>query len=745
MSRFVAFQRRLIFFLLLVISFTTTKTIMKTLSLFSLILLLCLMRFAYLGTAQTLNFQRIDNGLPTNVQTISANETSFFAAVPGFGVYRSTDNGASWQESLRNEEFSLQSLIATSFGALALGYDKDFLQMLFYRFDGQQWSPITTFTNIGTNIKSIAEVRGTIYIATEEGYGCSTDRGISWQTCVLPLQSILSSLAETPAGLFVSTGNDGIYILPSMSSMPTWTKMASNGLPNGTTVVALATVSDNLFVLTSNGAVYRSRTNGETWEALSNGLPNGAQVRSLSAAGATLLAQVSADSNVSVYLFSNGAWNMTSVPDITTEALLAANSKTMCCVVPLVGVFRAPAQSTGNVQWQESNAGLPKNVEIVSLAASGAKAYLSAQNGKVYQSSDNGASWQASSNDLPSGVQIVSLLQTPSGVFAGSSAGRVYRLANTSSQWQAVTGFPAASGSVDVLFAVGSSVLMAGVSPKNGLQNGVFLSTDNGTTWRQTLNQSGSIVGATSLGSSLYIATNEKGVLRSNDGGTSWQDFNAGLIALPEGYGLQGIGTIDGMLYVGMEQATIGFKATYRSEGSTAQWQQANNIPVSECASATDGTETLTFAATPAGSIFRVSGDNWQEIGRYEGVQALGVGDGVVFAGTNAGLYRAPATSVLTSVRVAPAASKQCSLSPNPSSPGGNITLRFVQNKTAAVTVRIINALGQTVVTVPQGTMPNGEHSLQMLIPSNMARGTYLLSVDADGVSLGVATMLVCE
>jgi photosystem II stability/assembly factor-like uncharacterized protein len=693
--------------------------------------------------------------LPTNVQAISANETSFFAAVLGFGVYRSSDNGASWQESLRNEEFNLQSLIATSFGALALGYDKDFLQMLFYRYDGQQWSAITTFTDIGTNIKSIAEVRGTIYIATEEDYGCSTDRGATWQSCVLPQQSILSSLVETPAGLFITTGNEGVYALPSATSTPTWTKAASNGLPNGVTVVSLAAASDNLFALTSNGAVYRSRTNGDSWEAIANGLPNGAQVRSLSAAGASLLAQVSTDNNVSVYLFANGAWSMTSVPDITTEALLAANSKTMCCVVPLVGVFRTPVGSTGNVQWQESNAGLPKNVGIMSFAASGAKAYLSEQNGKVYQSSDNGASWQASSSGLPSGVRIVSLLQTPSGVVAGSSAGRVYRLANTSSAWQAVTGFPAASGSVDILFAVGSSALLAGVSPKNSSQNdpsqgdvsqsGVFISNDNGTTWRQTLNQTGSIVGATSLGSSLFIATNGKGILRSNDGGTSWQDFNAGLIALPEGYGLQGIGTMGGMVYVGMEQAAIGFTATYQSDGSTAQWQQANNIPVSKCASATDGAETLTFAATPAGSIFRVEGDNWQEVGRYGSVQTLGVGDGVVFAGTNAGLYRAPATSVLTSVRTISTLSKSCFLSPNPSTAGETVTIRFVQNRTAAVTVRITNTLGQTVATVPQGIVPNGERILQMQAPSNLSRGMYWLSIDADGISVGGATMIIKE
>jgi hypothetical protein len=199
------------------------------------------------------------------------------------------------------------------------------------------------------------------------------------------------------------------------------------------------------------------------------------------------------------------------------------------------------------------------------------------------------------------------------------------------------------------------------------------------------------------------------------------------------------------MIYVGMEQAAIGFKATYQSDAGTAQWQQTNNIPVSKCASAADGTEILTFATTLAGSIFRVAGDNWQEVGRYEGVQALGIGDGVVFAGTNAGLYRAPATSVLTSVRTIPTLSRSCSLNPNPSAPGETVTIHFVQDRTATVTVRITNTFGQTVATMPQGIIQNGERILHMQAPSNLSRGMYWLSIAVDGISVAGATMIVRE
>lgn len=737
---------------------------MKTLQHFFLLLFLYAAALTAPAIAQPLTFQRVDNGLPTNVQALAANETSFFAAVPGYGIYRSLDNGASWQESWRNEEFQLQSLIATSFGALAVGYDKDFLQMLVYRFDGRDWTQITSFTSIGTTVKSVIERRSTLYIATEEGFGCSTDRGISWEKCDLPEQAILSTLVETSAGLWIATGTNGIYTQPNGTGVntPVWSKAASNGLPSDATIIGLEAIANDLVALTSNGAVYRSGMSGASWQAMTTGLPNGALVRSLSASGAVLLANVQTDNTVNVYQFSDGTWRTSALPDVSTVAVLAANSRTMCCALPALGVFRA---ASGSTQWQGSTTGLPKNVGIVAFASSssaaaatssGAKLYLSAHNGKVYRSLDNGLSWQAASDGLSASHPVVSLLQTPSssGIIAGTSTGRVYRLPENSSEWQAITTFPATAGSVDVLYAAAGSTLLAGVSPKEGSSSeatasGVFISNDNGTTWRQTLSQTGSVVGATMFGSALFVATNGKGILRSTDGGMNWQDFNKGLVALPETYGLQSIGTVGDALFVGMEHSALGFKATYRSTQAALEWEQANNIATGKLVSAAVGLETHSFAATPEGTIYRVVGNEWQDAGSCQNIQALALHDGNVFAGTNAGLFRASATSVLTSVRANDLAhTSSCLLSPNPCPQGGSVKVRFVQKKpssSAHITLRFIDMLGNTVARIPQGIMPNGEHNLRISLPQTLARGLYLVSVDADAVSICTARLVVGE
>lgn len=724
---------------------------MKTLHIFFLTLCLCVVGLATSARAQQLNFQRIDNGLPTNVQALAANETSFFAAVSSYGIYRSTDNGASWQESLAKEDFNLQSLTATSFGAIAVGYDKDFLQMLVYRFDGQQWSPMTSFGTIGTTIRSIGERRGTLYIATEEGFGSSTDRGTTWEIASLPSQSILSTLVETPAGLFVSAGSDGVYALPNGTS-PAWTKLASSGLPTDASVTALIALSNNLVAL-SNGTVFRSQNNGSSWEKLATGLPADAQVRSLTASGTALLAQVSSGNSLDVYLYTNGAWTRTSLRDIPAGTVLAANANTSACAVPFTGVFRA---ASGTTEWQERNTGLPRNVGITALATSGivplvtgigTRTYLATQNGKVYLSSDNSASWQIVSDGLPSNQTVVSLAYMPltqfpiAGALAGTSTGRLYLLADNSSTWQAISSFPTISGSIDVLLSAGATLLV-GVSTGD-----VFISRDVGTTWQRTLSQAGTIVGATMLEGSLFVATNGKGVMRSTDFGSTWRDFNAGLIALPESFGIQGIGIIDGMLYVGVEQASLGFSASYRSAGSAAQWQQTNNIPASKVVTSVRDSESLTFAATRAGNIFRVVGDDWQDVGRLENIQAFGTGEGILVAGTKTGLFRASLNSPLTSVRAANSPSKQLStsfsISPNPCHTGEQVQLTFNQNKAGSVTVRILDALGRTVALFPQGTMVSGENKINITVPHRMTQGAYFVSIDVDGTSISTAAVII--
>ncbi|MCU0425235.1 MAG: T9SS type A sorting domain-containing protein [Candidatus Kapabacteria bacterium] len=701
------------------------------------------------ANAQLLNFRRVNEGLPTNVQAIAANQTSFYAALAGEGIYRSADNGATWQECVQFSNFNLQTLIGTSFGAVAIGYDDDLLQMQMIRIVGTEAEFITSFAAIGTTIRNIVERQNALYIAADNGFGVSRDYGQTWDSTAFPDGAILSTLTETASGLWIATSQGGILTLNPTAPSPNWTQLTISNLASvlapSSFITAMTNIGNDLVALTSEGAVIRAAENNSSWERMTTGLPANARVRSISTFGTTLLALVGIGSGQSVeqrlYQFSNGAWNLHSL-NVQAESQIAANAQTALCILPRTGLVRLPA---GSSVWQESTRGLPNNTAVKAFATSERLLWLASEQGSVYQSSDNGASWRMQSMGLSAEHPIVSLIATPAGMFAGSATGRVFRLEQNGSVWQNLSGFAGNvtgnSGSVDVLFAHGTT-LLAGIS--NG---GISVSRDNGTTWQQTETQIGSVIGAAALGSAIFVATSRKGVLRSTDGGTTWQPWNTGLTAFQNSFGIQGIGILGGKICVGVEHPSLGFSATYQSEGgmASAQWQQINNTPLRKVGSASEGNDTVTFAATTKGAIFRLTNQQWLEVGRYQDVQALGVKNNIVFAGTNQGLFLAPSSAVITSVHNSFSAPFSSVAYPNPSTKGQMVSIRFIDVSAQTVNIRIVDILGKTAALV-NGIMTSrtsAYSSVAFTVPDDIQAGAYFLRVEINGQTVSTNQLMV--
>lgn len=697
------------------------------------------------ASAQRLNFRRANEGLPTNVQAIAANQTSFYAALAGEGIYRSADNGATWQECVQFSNFKLETLIATSFGAIAVGYDDDLLQMQMIRLVGTEAEFISSFTKIGATVRSIVERQNALFIATESGFGVSRDYGQTWDSTAFPEGADISTLTEAASALWVATSQGGIFTLNAAVSPPSWTQGSIadgvSALASGGFITAMTNIGNDLVALTSEGAVIRAAENNSSWELMTTGLPANASIRSITAFGTTLLAivRVGAESSTEqrLYQFSNAAWNLHSL-QVQAESQLAANAQSALCIVPRTGLVRL---AVGSSTWQEtSHQGLPKNTAVKAFVASGRLFWLASEQGGIYQSSDNGASWRAQSTGLSAEHPIVSLATTPSGTFAASATGRVYRLEQNGSAWQNLSGFSGNSGAVDVLFAHGTT-LLAGIS-----NVGIAVSRDNGATWQQTETQVGTVIGAAALGSAIFVATSRKGVLRSTDGGATWQSWNTGLTAVQNVFGIQGIGVIGGKVCVGVEYPSLGFSATFQSDvGTTAAWQQLNNIPLSKVGTVSEGNDSLMFTATTKGAIFRLTNQQWLEAAQYQEIRALGVSNDVVFAGTNQGLFLSPSSAVITSVSSSFAAPLPAHLYPNPSAKGQMVHIRLANTPTEPVNIRIVDVLGKTVALV-NGTSAHGvsvSGSVAIQVPEDMPEGAYMLRVEAKGRVLTTSRLII--
>ena len=183
------------------------------------------------------------------------------------------------------------------------------------------------------------------------------------------------------------------------------------------------------------------------------------------------------------------------------------------------GVFLSSNLGTS---WVSANNGLT-NADVSTLALSGRNVFAGTSGG-VFLSTDNGASWSDVSTGLPIG-HVHSLAVSHSILIAGTDSG-AFRSTNYGEQWTAV-----GTGLKNIIvssLAVLDSNLFAGTSDVRFLGGGVFRSTDGGINWNNAGLKSDYIYSLAVSGTNLF-AGGANGVFISTNKGTSWSDVSAGL------------------------------------------------------------------------------------------------------------------------------------------------------------------------------------------------------------------------
>ena len=123
------------------------------------------------------------------------------------------------------------------------------------------------------------------------------------------------------------------------------------------------------------------------------------------------------------------------------------------------------------------------------------------------------------------------LIVSNSNLFAGTSGGGVFLSTNNGTSWTGKsTGIPAGFGYIDAMTSIGANIFAVAYN------KGVYLSTNNGTKWTAAstgLPQDGvafyGIKALVSSGNNLFAGTNGGGVYLTTNNGTSWTNVNQGL------------------------------------------------------------------------------------------------------------------------------------------------------------------------------------------------------------------------
>jgi photosystem II stability/assembly factor-like uncharacterized protein len=409
------------------------------------------------------------------------------------GVYRSTDNGLSWTSSS----------------------------------NGLYATPTTL------EVDGFAVMGSNVYAATAWGVSLSTDNGISWTTVQSGMPSgRVYALAVSGNNLFAASGSAIYY---SSNNGTSW-NAANVGWPLTYHVTALGSVSsgggvNTLLAATNGGGIYASGSNGNTWFAVNTGL-TGTDVRSLLVSGTTMYAGTNGGG---LFRSTNNGSNWTNLGLMNMNVSALAMSGTTLYAGTNKGIFSSTNNGTS---WSDATNGLSYTGSVV-LAVSGPSLFVGTNGGGVFLSSNNGASWAAANRGLTN-MSVLALAASPSGggsganIFAGTDIG-IFLSPDNGSTWTAVnnglTSTYVNALTVSSSAAGAASNIFAGTS-----SDGVFRSTDNGTTWVKTALTGTNVLslavatGAGGSGSNLFAGTYHNGVYLSTDNGTNWSAVNTGLV-----------------------------------------------------------------------------------------------------------------------------------------------------------------------------------------------------------------------
>ncbi len=401
------------------------------------------------------------------IYSIASDSNGYVFAATAWGLYRSSDSGENWEMIVRGDE-----------------------------------DPSIVYVYILENGKII----GGSY---SKGIYVSEDNGNTWVQKNNGLGEVkINSIKENFGGLlFVCSGRS---IFKSSDDGESWTK-TNDILPEDNRKFIIIDRNNNLYVITYENGVYRSRDNGDNWHQIYYGQ----KINSLTV-------------NSKGYIFC-GTWegilrstdNGESWTEINNGLTFGVINYIVCDSLNKVyagtyggGVY--VSEDNGD-NWRRINEGLNYLRPYIysrSLFINSKDDIFATSGRKIHYSSDNGNSWHYNDDGIAESTGIYSFTENPTGkMFAATDKG-VYELNDSSRKW-IETGL---GTRVKSIFADSRGKIYAG-----GGYNTVFITDVNGKSWEQVnISNSGYIKSFFENENGEIIISSSKGVFRSTDNLSNW-------------------------------------------------------------------------------------------------------------------------------------------------------------------------------------------------------------------------------
>jgi len=359
--------------------------------------------------------------------------------------------------------------------------------------------------------------------------------------------------------------------------------------------------------------------------------------------------------------------------------------------------------------------------------------------GGALRSTDYGATWIKIDSGFVSGtaspITVYSLVIVGDSLFAGTSNG-VFLSSNDGTTWTAASvgiDSDASSRNVQAMLFTGSNIFA-------GTQNGIFFSSNRGTTWSRR--DSGlaypynSVLCMTTDGSTIFAGINDGGVYLSTDAGKGWTHNHS-----TDGRSVQGLTLIDSEIFAG-------WQGVYGSINDTQSWISLSSGLTDTVHHDALYIESLTavnrnlFAGT-MGYGFYVSldqGGNWtpensdlKSVIDFD-VFSIGSIGGYLLIGTGNTIWRRPLSEITTSVQKPhsnlPSGFTLYQNFPNPFNP--TTTIHYQSSTNGFISLDLYDILGRKVKTLVSELQTAGTHSA-ILYAGDLASGTYFYRLTTRG------------
>ncbi len=225
-------------------------------------------RGVYRSSDDGASWTQVNNGFAgdTMIVALAISGTTLFAGDWVNGVFRSTDNGANWtQVNSGMSDTYISDLLVV--GSTLFAGTGDGGKMFRSQNDGTNWEQITNGLSFydGTTLTASG---GNIYLGDNE---CvifhSTNNGSNWtQISTGVTGAYISSLVVSGSNLFAGSGR-GVFL--STNNGTNWTQI-NNGLTD--TSVSTLVLSGTDFFAGTQGGVFHSTNNGANWTQVNGGL-----------------------------------------------------------------------------------------------------------------------------------------------------------------------------------------------------------------------------------------------------------------------------------------------------------------------------------------------------------------------------------------------------------------------------------------------------------------------------------------